>query len=110
VLDNYFDFVQDQDQDEWKDTQVVFDISETDQGTEVHFTHIGLVPQLECFDVCSNAWSGYLDGSLRDLILTGLGRPNPKEGDAASHQEAALEHRSKRSPLATSVGRSESRS
>lgn len=88
VLDNYFNFISDQ--AEWKDTEVVFEISETDGGAEVRFTHIGLVPQYECYDVCSNAWSGYLDGSLRNLINTGKGQPNPREnGDAPAHQDAA---------------------
>src|SRR4029450_9773126 len=75
-LDNYFNFIDDQ--AEWKDTEVVFEISEKDGGLEVHFTHVGLVPQYECYDVCSNAWSGYLAGSLRNLINTGEGQPNPK--------------------------------
>jgi hypothetical protein len=88
VLDNYFNFITDQ--AEWKDTEVVFEISETDGGAEVRFTHVGLVPQYECYDVCSNAWSGYLDGSLRSLINTGKGQPNPREdGDAPAHQDAA---------------------
>jgi hypothetical protein len=88
VLDNYFNFITDQ--AEWKDTEVVFEISEADGGAEVRFTHVGLVPQYECYDVCSNAWSGYLDGSLRNLINTGKGQPNPREnGDAPAHQDAA---------------------
>jgi hypothetical protein len=99
VVDNYFNFVEDQ--AEWKDTEIVFEISETAGGAEVRFTHVGLVRQYECYDVCSNAWGGYLDGSLRDLINTGAGRPNPKEdGDAPAHQDAATAARAQRSPRA----------
>ncbi|MCP2353772.1 hypothetical protein HD597_000792 [Nonomuraea thailandensis] len=88
VLDNHFNFVTDQ--AEWIGTEVVFDIIEKDGGAEVRFTHKGLVPQYECYDVCSNAWSGYIDGSLRNLITTGKGQPNPKEdGDIPAHQDAA---------------------
>jgi hypothetical protein len=94
VVDNHFNFVSDQ--DEWKDTDIVFDVTETGDGTEVRFVHVGLAPQFECYDVCSNAWGGYLHGSLRQLILTGQGQPNPKEGDTPEHQEAANEHRAKR--------------
>lgn len=96
VENNHFNFVQDQ--DEWKDTDIVFDITETSGGTEVRFTHVGLAPQFECYDVCSNAWGGYIDGSLRKLILTGQGQPNSKESGTPEHQEAANEHRAKRSP------------
>jgi hypothetical protein len=100
IVDNQFNFVQDQ--DEWKGTDVVFDITETDSGSEVRFTHVGLLPEHECFDVCSNAWSGYLAGSLRNLINTGAGQPNPKEdGALPAHQEAANAHRTTRTPSLT---------
>jgi uncharacterized protein YndB with AHSA1/START domain len=89
ILDNYFNFIQDQ--TEWTGTDVVFEISEKDGGSEVRFTHLGLVPRYECYDVCSNAWSGYLGGSLRSLIETGTGQPNPKENGAApAHQDTAV--------------------
>lgn len=97
VVDNHFDFVQDQ--DEWQDTDIVFDITDAGAATQVRFTHAGLVSALECYDVCSNAWAGYIDGSLRELILTGVGRPNRKEGATPEHQETANQHRAKR-PLA----------
>jgi Activator of Hsp90 ATPase homolog 1-like protein len=110
VLDNYFNFIEDQ--AEWKDTEVVFEISEKGGGAEVHFTHVGLVPQYECYDVCSNAWGGYLGGSLRNLIITGEGQPNPKEnGNAPAHQHAAAAVlRTKRSPQTTSLADTESNS
>ncbi|WP_413666927.1 SRPBCC domain-containing protein [Mucilaginibacter sp. Mucisp86] len=77
VLDNYFSFTEDQ--TEWKGTKVVFEISEQDGKTKIRFTHQGLVPQHECYEVCSNAWTGYITGSLYKLITTGKGEPNPKE-------------------------------
>lgn len=92
VVDNYFDFVADQ--QEWKGTSIVFDIRDTGGGAEVVFTHVGLAADFECYDVCSNAWHGYVDGSLRELITTGRGRPNPaEEGQAPAHQAAADAHR-----------------
>ena len=78
---------------------MVFQISEKDGGAEVHVTHRGLVPQYECYDVCSSAWGGYFDGSLRNLINTGQGQPNPKEdGDAPTHQDTATMLREEHSP------------
>jgi activator of Hsp90 ATPase-like protein len=77
VLDNFFNFTEDT--SEWKGTKVFFEVSRTGDKTEIHFTHQGLVPQYECFNVCSNAWGSYINGSLRSLIETGKGRPNPKE-------------------------------
>lgn len=77
VLDNYFSFTEDK--SEWKDTEIRFEIASKADQTEVRFAHLGLVPEYECFDVCSNAWSSYINGSLRSLITTGKGRPNKKE-------------------------------
>ena len=44
VLDNYMNFIDDQ--SEWKDTEIRFELSEKDGSTEVRFTHAGLVPDV----------------------------------------------------------------
>ncbi len=36
--------------------------------TEVHFTHVGLVPTFECYDGCSRAWGHFVADSLRKRI------------------------------------------
>ena len=77
VLDNYFDFTEDK--TEWKDTTISFEISEKGSKTQVDFTHFGLVPEYECYDICSDAWGTYIKGSLRSLITKGNGKPNKKE-------------------------------
>jgi hypothetical protein len=82
VLDNYFDFTKDR--HEWKGSSIVFEISKKDQQTQVKFTHVGLNPGNECFDVCKDAWSDYIRNSLRKLITTGKGKPNAKEKNIAS--------------------------
>ena len=84
VLDNRFSFTEDE--SEWKGTKITFEVSKKDDKTEVHFTHLCLVPDYECYGVCSNAWGSYINGSLRSLITTGRGRPNPKEGKAGQEQ------------------------
>lgn len=66
VLDNYLGFVTDQ--DEWKGTQITFRIAPVEAGTQVRFAHLGLAPEFECFDVCSNAWGSLINGSLRALM------------------------------------------
>ena len=77
VLDSYLSFVKDK--TEWNGTDVVFEISKKDDKTQLKFTHAGLVPDFECYDDCSNAWGGYINGSLRKLITKGKGQPNKKE-------------------------------
>lgn len=74
VVDNFFAFTPDQ--TEWNDTAIRFEIARRGETTELTFTHIGLVPDHECFDVCSHAWGFYVNTSLRGLIRTGKGLPN----------------------------------
>ena len=45
---------------EWESTKLVFDILERENETQITFTHEGLVPEIECYDSCSNAWTQYL--------------------------------------------------
>jgi hypothetical protein len=73
VVNNYFAFTDDT--TEWNGTE----IARHALKTELRFTHLGLVPAYECFDVCSNSWDFYLRTSLRGLIRTGKGVPNPVE-------------------------------
>lgn len=86
VLDNHMSFIDDQ--TEWVDTEIRFDLSEKDGTTDVRFTHVGLVPDYECFDVCSDAWGFYIGASLRNLITMGKGTPNSNP-DEERYQEAA---------------------
>jgi len=76
VLDNYFQFTKDK--NEWTGTYVIFEISVKGNQTQLTFTHQGLVPEYECFTVCRDAWTHYIQGSLKELILTGKGKPTPK--------------------------------
>ncbi len=59
------------DKTEWNGTKIIFEIAPKGGKTEVRFTHAGLVSEFECYDACSNAWVGYINGSLRDLIGSG---------------------------------------
>lgn len=78
VLDSYMNFVKDQ--AEWTGTDITFDITRENDKTEINFTHIGLAPELECYNICFDAWKTYINGSLRSLITTGKGNPNVGEG------------------------------
>lgn len=77
VLDAHLNFTEDP--DEWVGTEINFEVSRNGDQTEVRFSHLGLVPEFECFDSCSSAWGFYINNSLRHLITTGHGTPNPME-------------------------------
>jgi hypothetical protein len=87
VTDNYFKFTTDK--TEWINTKIIFEILEKDHKTEVRFTHQGLVPDYECYEVCYEAWTYYIQDSLRNLITACKGQPeSPSEEDSFNAQLA----------------------
>ena len=91
VLHNVFSFIKDQ--TEWNGTDVVFDVAKKDGKTELRFTHVGLLPAHECYEICSNAWGQFISRSLRDLIATGKGQPNPPDEHAGHQTELVIKAR-----------------
>jgi len=81
VTDSCLHFLQNK--TEWTGTRMLFEISEEGAQTTVLFTHLGLLPQSECFRDCSTGWTQYLLHSLRNLITTGKGNPNVLETEIA---------------------------
>ena len=75
VLDADLSFVKDK--DEWKGTDIVFEIARKGDKTELRFTHRGLATAYECYKECSNAWGMLVNGNLRRLITTGKDQPSP---------------------------------
>ena len=85
VLDNYFNFTKDK--SEWTGTKIVFDIAAKGKKTQIRFTHLDLVPTYECFDICKNAWTQYIQESLYNLIVTGKGQPNGTGNPQTDHEK-----------------------
>ena len=71
VTESKINFVSDK--NEWLNTKIIFDIEEVDGGTKLTFTHQGLLPSIECYGGCSNAWTALIEKSLYSLITTGKG-------------------------------------
>jgi hypothetical protein len=76
VLDSKLSFVKDQ--TEWNGSKITFDIAKKGQKTELKFTHVGLVPEVECYGDCSSAWGYYVKGPLRKLIGAARAAPSTK--------------------------------
>lgn len=77
VVDADLNFIDDH--DEWTDTNVVFDITATPEGTTLRLTHEGLTAaESECFEACSAGWTFYVTTSLPQLITNGTGQPIPR--------------------------------
>ena len=61
--------------DEWVGTRLVFRLTPEGEGeTRLDFEHVGLVPALECFDLCNKGWQHFL-ASLKGYVDTGRGTP-----------------------------------
>jgi len=72
VEDNYFKFTKDP--TEWVGNKITFEISKQGDKTQLVFTQIGLVPTYECYNVCRDAWTGFIQKSLQSLITTSKGQ------------------------------------
>lgn len=88
VKNNYFNFTKDS--TEWTGTTITFDIARNGDKTEIHFTHIGLVPEYECYDACHAGWTHYIQKSLQALVATGTGLPNGKSKPPRTEYEEKL--------------------
>jgi hypothetical protein len=60
---------------EWNNTEVLFEISEKKNLTQIDFTHFGLVPGLECYKDCEIGWTEHITNSLVKFINEGKGMP-----------------------------------
>ena len=89
VMDNYFSFIKDK--FEWKGTKIVFEIYRQGNKTRLSFTHEGLVPQYECYEICYEAWTQFIHDSLQKLITTGKGLPSPKDEAEESFNSQLVE-------------------
>jgi len=60
---------------EWKGSKLIWNIHRQDDKTKIVFTHKGLVPSLECYDICKQGWDYFFVNSLKQYLDTGKGSP-----------------------------------
>ncbi|MDB5013575.1 MAG: hypothetical protein JWQ25_1777 [Daejeonella sp.] len=63
---------------EWKGTTISWEISTEGSETRIDFTHIGLVPGMECYEGCEKGWNFYIHESVFKLLTDGVGTPEVK--------------------------------
>lgn len=70
-------------------------------GTRLTFTQHGLVPELECYDVCSDARGFFVQDSLRAPAEHGTKKPENATGQAAPAEKAraAVDALSRTTPI-----------
>jgi len=74
VTDCYLHWLKDK--KEWIGTRLNWEISAEKGSTLISFTHIGLVPELECFNDCKEGWNFHIGKSLFKLLTEQKGIPD----------------------------------
>jgi len=77
VTDSHLNWIKDK--QEWTNTKISFEIISKGTYTQLIFTHIGLVPELECYNDCRKGWDQYIKDSLFRLLTSGKGIPDKKD-------------------------------
>ncbi len=76
VIDCYKHFLKDK--KEWKDSSISWEISSEKNATQINFTHVGLIPGIECYTACEKAWDDYIQENLFKLVTKEKGIPELK--------------------------------
>jgi hypothetical protein len=74
VVDACIDLPELDNKKEWIDTRIIWTISTSASETTLKLTHIGLTPEVQCYDLCKNGWQSFLY-SLKKYLNTGIGVP-----------------------------------
>jgi len=61
--------------EEWLGTVLRWRIEPQAGGTRIVFEHEGLVPALNCYDICEAGWDHFFLNSLKSYLDTGKGIP-----------------------------------
>src|SRR5579859_7749100 len=62
VTDCYLPFISDK--HEWTGTSILWEIEAAGDETRIDMTHLGLIPEAECFDNCQRGWNRHIKESL----------------------------------------------
>lgn len=74
VTDSLINIPELKNQTEWIGTSIEWEIIPQGSKTELLLTHIGLRPDIECYDICTTGWKQFTN-SLKLFLETGNGNP-----------------------------------
>jgi len=61
--------------EEWLNTTVTWTFESMNKLTHIHLLHDGLLPHLNCYEVCEAGWDFFTKTSLKAYLETGTGSP-----------------------------------
>ena len=50
---------------EWAGTSLRFELHKAGTATEITFTHIGLTPELSCYEICHSGWDHFFGSAFK---------------------------------------------
>ena len=62
-------------QNEWQGTKLKWQIYQKEDKTRIMLVHEGLVPSLNCYEICEQGWDYFFMNSLKAYLDTGKGTP-----------------------------------
>jgi hypothetical protein len=80
-------------QQEWTGTKMDFKISHKENKLRLEFTHEGLTPDMECYNMCEQGWNIVIKDWLHHYITTG--KPSPAMEQAAEIRNRHFENSTK---------------
>ncbi|VAV95677.1 hypothetical protein MNBD_ALPHA02-160 [hydrothermal vent metagenome] len=54
--------------EEWLNTKLIFEIEPDGGGSKITLTHNGLVPTLDCYEICVSGWDHFFKDSLKNYL------------------------------------------
>ncbi|MDP4149396.1 MAG: SRPBCC domain-containing protein [Bacteroidota bacterium] len=73
VTDCYLHWLKDK--KEWKGTEITWNVEPHGHATQITMTHVGLVPEKECYENCEKGWNFFVGESLLKLLTEQKGLP-----------------------------------
>jgi len=64
---------------EWMESKLKWEIQKQEEKTKITLIHEGLVPTLDCYEVCEQGWNYFFVNSLKQYLNTGEGSPFQNE-------------------------------
>jgi len=60
---------------EWEGTKLKWRIQRHGDNTKISFVHEGLIPSLNCYEICEMGWDHFFVNSLKKYLDSGKGTP-----------------------------------
>ena len=54
--------------EEWIGTTLIWELEEVEEQTRIGFVHQGLVPKLDCYEICEAGWDHYFVNELQQYL------------------------------------------